>query len=154
MLGAVDPLLIGCLLALLRGQPAWEQWHRRWVNAWSTLASILIGFVLVPWGSAKWTTPAGTWIAAALGATVTAVSIGMVVLYVVEHADSAAGTILNSGVFRHLGIISYGIYLWQQLFTLPVPGMLPLGFAGMLAMAELSYWVLERPLMRVRARLR
>jgi peptidoglycan/LPS O-acetylase OafA/YrhL len=154
MLGAVDTLMAGCLLALLRGQPAWERRHRQWVNAWSALASIVLGFVLIPYSAAKWTTPAGSLVVTALDATLTAACIAVLVVYAVDHARSLPGRILNSALFRHLGLISYGIYLWQQLFTLEVPRMLPLGFAGMLAAAELSYWGLERPLMRMRARLR
>ncbi|QDT14980.1 acyltransferase family protein [Alienimonas californiensis] len=57
-----------------------------------------------------------------------------------------------------LGRISYGVYLWQQLFLGPhVDGFerlrsFPNGLAATFAAALLSYWLLERPLLAFKNR--
>ena len=56
-----------------------------------------------------------------------------------------------------LGLVSYGVYLWQQLFlAAPAKYLHPsiLDYApACLVVAVLSYFVLEKPLIRVGARL-
>jgi peptidoglycan/LPS O-acetylase OafA/YrhL len=71
--------------------------------------------------------------------------------------------LLNWPVIRSLGILSYSIYIWQMIFCsdpqdfgwkhvwfMSFPGWL---LAALLA-AVLSYYGLEKPLMRLRARFR
>jgi peptidoglycan/LPS O-acetylase OafA/YrhL len=66
----------------------------------------------------------------------------------------------------YLGLVSYGIYLWHLVFFVqfdhwgltrtgfgPVPGVLIwflLGLACTTAVASLSYWLMERPLLRLK----
>ncbi len=58
---------------------------------------------------------------------------------------------------RWIGRISYGLYLWQQLFS-PVEGLaqplgilqtFPLNIVCTIAVAAASYYVMERPLLRL-----
>lgn len=56
-----------------------------------------------------------------------------------------------------LGRISYGVYLWQQLFLGPPTALVPLrgaliGLVATLTAAALSYWCLERPILRFKER--
>ncbi len=57
-----------------------------------------------------------------------------------------------------LGQISYGVYLWQQLFLGPrTPGFesirtFPMGLLATFAVALTSYWCLERPLLQLKDR--
>jgi peptidoglycan/LPS O-acetylase OafA/YrhL len=56
-----------------------------------------------------------------------------------------------------LGQISYGVYLWQQLFlgpptTLASIRVFPIGLLATLFMASLSFWCLERPILRFKER--
>lgn len=57
-----------------------------------------------------------------------------------------------------LGQISYGVYLWQQLFLGPrIPGFqtvrtFPIGLLATFAVALASYWGLEKPLLRLKDR--
>ena len=89
----------------------------------------------------------------ALSFSVTAISIALAVEYVVRKPESIAGRVLNFGPVRHVGIISYSIYLWQQLFT-QSPLRFGMGtYALILMAAEISFWVIEGPMMRVRGRL-
>ncbi len=56
---------------------------------------------------------------------------------------------LESAPLRWMGRVSYGLYLWQQLFLLPgaASEFLP-GVALTFAAAAASYYMLERPLLR------
>ena len=151
---SVDTLMVGCLLALVRGNEGWENWRKRWINSWTAAAMTVTGFALIPYAAGKLTHGIAFVTISALAPTLTAVAMGWTLIYLVENRESIAGRILNIELVRHIGVISYGIYLWQELFTLYPPSMLPLGFLGMFVAAEASYWCLERPLMRLRARLR
>ncbi len=88
----------------------------------------------------------------------------LVVVYLVTYhcfiSEGAGFRILNHPWVARVGILSYSIYLWQQLFLQPAelhrfwwqtyPANLPL----CLVAASLSYYLLERPFLRLRARLR
>jgi peptidoglycan/LPS O-acetylase OafA/YrhL len=70
---------------------------------------------------------------------------------------------LTNGVVVWLGLISYGIYLWHEAAldaysrwtdTLPFAGnfssMLPVTLAATLVAAAISYYVIERPALRLK----
>lgn len=61
--------------------------------------------------------------------------------------NSAVGRLLNSTVLVWLGTISYGLYLWQQIFTL---GHLPVlvKIVAPLACAAVSFYLIETPIRR------
>jgi peptidoglycan/LPS O-acetylase OafA/YrhL len=152
-ISSADTLMVGCLLALLKGNLRWERFHRRWINVVSVCAMAAIGFVVMPWLSVKLKVGLGQLISVALGNTITSLCIGFVLIYVVENAQSITGRALNLAPIRHIGVISYSIYLWQQLFTSGdlFPG--PYIYFFIFVAAELSYWLIERPALRLRARL-
>jgi len=148
--GWIDTIMIGCLLALFKGNPAWERWHRRFLNAWSAAALAALAFVLTPY---IYTHLEGR-LAGAYGLvvfySVQPLCIGGVLVYVVEHAGSLAGRILNTAVLRHIGVVSYSLYLWQQLFTAPELHLFPWGLVYLFVVAECSYWFIEKPALRLR----
>ncbi len=63
------------------------------------------------------------------------------------------------GPLVKLGQISYGVYLWQQFFLGPrvapfyTVRTFPIGLLATLAVAATSYWLLERPLLRLKDRI-
>ncbi|MDQ6677852.1 MAG: acyltransferase [Acidobacteriota bacterium] len=65
--------------------------------------------------------------------------------------------VLNLGAIRQIGLMSYSIYLWQQLFCSPhegitrLPALVALAFT--LAAASLSYYLIEGPVQRLGRRL-
>ena len=65
--------------------------------------------------------------------------------------------LLNSAPLQFLGMISYSLYLWQQLFTSSPAGYLAapwLKFAPlMFVIAALSYYLVERPCIRLGKRI-
>jgi len=151
--GSVDMLIVGCLLALVRGNARWELLRRRWVNAWTVAGLVGLAFVLIPYAETKLTVGVGSVIVAGFGDTVTALCLGGILIYSVEVPESVAGRLLNLGFVRHLGIVSYSLYLWQQLFAFGPLGAHASVYLWMILAAELSYWLIERPVFRRRARL-
>jgi len=85
-----------------------------------------------------------------IGYTLRGLLISITLLYVVRKPISRPGRLLNLGPIRHIGIISYGLYIWQQLFTGPHSFLIPLNLLAILGCAELSYWLIERPAFRLR----
>jgi peptidoglycan/LPS O-acetylase OafA/YrhL len=79
--------------------------------------------------------------------------LGLMMLYSLERGKRLS-VLLCSKPFQAAGLTSYGIYLWQQLFTGPLydylglgaflPFMLPL----LLAIVPLSYFFIEKPSMQ------
>lgn len=73
--------------------------------------------------------------------------------------DKWTSRILRSRALRFFGMISYSLYLWQQLFTMadqPSWGIwrqFPLALVAPVALATISYFALERPALRLKERL-
>ena len=71
--------------------------------------------------------------------------------------SSPATRILENSKIASIGRISYGIYLWQQLFTAPYPGagwlFYGCGILLTLLISYGSYRILEQPLMRIGSRI-
>ena len=72
--------------------------------------------------------------------TLEGVSICVITLYVVKQPGTVPGRILNTPVLRHIGVISYSLYLWQTIVIAEAGEFFLLALAAMLACAEFSYW--------------
>jgi peptidoglycan/LPS O-acetylase OafA/YrhL len=150
---SIDMLVMGCLFAFLSRGVRFRSWCDRRIHASVVIALAAAGLLLVPYASTKLSGTRFTIICTALGFTVTALSIAAMLDYVVRRPRSVAGRILNLRAMRHLGLISYSIYLWQQLFTGFQSRFGVLTYAMILAAAEVSLRLIERPSMRIRAHL-
>ncbi len=85
-----------------------------------------------------------------VGFSLDAITCGVVILYAIETPGSALGRVLNVGWLRHLGIISYSLYLWQQVWTGTYTKWFPLNMVPIFVCGELSYWLVEKPSFRLR----
>lgn len=63
--------------------------------------------------------------------------VAYLLLYVVRNPGSVSGRVLNNRVIAHIGVISYSLYLWQQLFL--GKWHFPWSVLGALMAAELSW---------------
>jgi peptidoglycan/LPS O-acetylase OafA/YrhL len=82
----------------------------------------------------------------AVTAFLLAISIG----WLVGNPGSAASRLLSSAPLVTIGLLSYSLYLWQELFLGPHFAWWSLPALAMVSSA--SYWFVERPALRLRNR--
>lgn len=152
-----DAVMFGCITALLAGAPFFEKIYSYVARRW-WIAPVVLIFVSGGLGARygnRWDY--------SLGITVDGVCIAITLLWCVRNPDSSPGRFLNSRLLKHIGVLSYSIYIWQQLFLNPESRGtfgthslwfdLPLSYALVLAAAELSYHVIEKPSIELRKHL-
>ena len=82
--------------------------------------------------------------------TLDGLSICVITLYVVRRPRTLPGRILNLPLLRHIGIISYSLYIWQSVLCIEGARFAPFNLVAILVCAEISYWAIERPSLRLR----
>lgn len=152
-----DGLLVGCLIALLPTvQPIlWkrvQQAARSLRIEYTALAVLLVSSALEVIFGGPWVLP--------FGYSLTALAAGALVLVVVDRdAPSPILRVLRWRVLTTVGVLSYSLYLWQQLFLapqgtgIPVVGSGVLGLITLAAVGWLSYVLIERPFLGLKDRL-
>ena len=146
---SIDTIMFGCLLALLWDNDRFTRLQKTWMGAWAMTGAVFFLLVIDPllqfhfYGG----------FTLLVGMTLEGFSICAITLYVVKQPWTVPGRILNTPVLRHIGVISYSLYLWHTMVIAEAGRFLLLTLAAMLACAEFSYWVIERPSLRLRARL-
>jgi len=90
----------------------------------------------------------------AAGYSLEAICACAVLLWAVRNPASSVGRVLNARPLAHLGVISYSLYLWQELWlsheTMTPLWMVPLLIAGTVLCGEVSYRLIEAPMLRLR----
>ncbi len=146
----VDTIMFGCLMALLWTNERFERFTRPLANGWVAATGALYVLVAHPILQAHL---GGTY-NLVLGLSVEAAFLSIILLYAVRVPASPFGRLLNTAALRHIGVISYSLYLWQQIFTRENSApFFPWNLLPILICAELSYWLVERPSFRLRDRL-
>ena len=152
----LDSLAVGCALAFIH--PAIPSWlhsnaQRRIAIVAATVAIILphlLSFwrILGPF-------------AIPFGPTCQALGMAFLISLSIHHPNNGAARFLNLRPIAWLGLLSYSLYIWQQLFCSGAdlfgwnasPFMsFPLWLASSLAVACLSYYLFEKPLIQLRHR--
>ena len=139
-----DGLLIGCLLGLI------ASWGKlppvKWFLALPAALALLFAVVFVAWDSPLY----------AYGLPVINLSTAIVLAFVLTSRPAW----LASKVLTWIGAISYGLYLWHNLVFIVVRervtespwGVLFLGGVISIACAALSYYLLEKPCLKLKER--
>jgi peptidoglycan/LPS O-acetylase OafA/YrhL len=144
----LDGLLIGCLAALLLAKPrfrSWAIWNLGW-PAWFLCAAIYVGIQVIArrhyysvWES---------------------ILLAAIIVSTVLHPGTWIGRVLEWSGMRWIGRLSYSLYLWQELFTVPqakypisLLQRFPFNLVLLFAAAALSYRFIERPMIRLGHRL-
>lgn len=145
-----DGIAIGCLFAI--GRP-WLLRQRQYL--WFTASAWMLG--LVPLIFAIHHLSSGYTMADLLGYPVMLLAIATIVEASTRwRTQNLAGRVLNWPPLVWLGVLSYSFYLWQQPFlnhhSQALHASFPLNLVLALAFAMLSYYLLERPLLRLRQR--
>jgi len=147
-----DSLMMGALAALLYGKPDFERFMGR-LFAWHLpLAGgcflLFANPILEVWARGGYLLPVGFLLQTCL--------ITLIMLWAIQNPDRWFGRVLNSRLAVHVGLISYSLYLWQQMFlnvdNKTFSGIFPLNLVVTFAVAECSYWFVERKFLAMRKR--
>jgi peptidoglycan/LPS O-acetylase OafA/YrhL len=136
-------IMTGCVLAM-----SWEWMQARKPlfasRAFSILLVLAVGLQLYFWSIHSWAHAPGL---------VVSVLIGLWIFRCVEVPDDLMGKILNSRVLSYVGVLSYSIYVWQEMFLLYSPTtrtVIPWNLMTALVVATLSYYFVERPFVQLK----
>ena len=130
-----DNLAVGCLVAVFAAR--WPRISK------PVFAALVLAVIVIPLYPAN--TPLRTLLLLFVLYPIVTGAIGGILIHVVQNPYR----ILNLAPVVWLGQISYSLYLWQQPFLNPDSPM-RYGVFGALGMACLSYYLVERPLLRYR----
>jgi peptidoglycan/LPS O-acetylase OafA/YrhL len=149
----VDMLMFGCMAALLWDEPKFKRLlqtlYRRHIPA------IALCFLLIvsPYLSQVLRGCYGL----SIGWTLEGACITLLLLWAIDHPSTGIGRLLNLRPVAFIGVMSYSLYLWQQLFLTSlnktITGRFPLNLFFCFLAAFISYTVIERPFLRLRHRL-
>ncbi|THE06775.1 acyltransferase [Microbacterium oleivorans] len=147
-----DALMIGCLLAYGAGQ----NWYAR-ILEW--IFARRLQWAVVVWLPVSWALTSrfeGLWMYT-VGYVGDALAVAIVIVWMMRSPGSPFGRFLNWRPVVHVGLISYSLYLYQQLFLTNhndtwFGGLTIGGLLALLLAAEASYWFVERPFIRLRVR--
>jgi peptidoglycan/LPS O-acetylase OafA/YrhL len=147
---AADPLIFGALAALWQGHPFFDATVARLRNGWVPVAATFFLVVLSP----LLTQHLRGFYTLGLSPTLESLAILSVLFWLTRHSQSCVGRIFNLPIVTGLGVLSYSLYLWQQLFLVPwnehlsVVQEFPWNFLSCFAFAVVSYFVVEKPFLR------
>ena len=88
--------------------------------------------------------------AAPFHGTVSALLIGAIIYRCAEAPGRAAAGVLAHPVLVFVGVLSYSLYLWQQMFL--GPNLRWWSFPALAVVAGVSYFCIERPFLRLKDR--
>ena len=151
--GWIDTMMVGCLLALLKQRAAWEEWQQKFLNGWTASALAVLAFYILPGITTLLPKKLAGGVSLGIAPTITAFCIGFLLLYCIDNGNKRMLRLLNMRLIRHIGILSYSLYLWQQLFLSQARPLLPYGYVFLVLAAECSFWLVEQPSLRLRGRI-
>lgn len=149
----MDSLMFGCVLAMVHKIALFDKFARR-ILSWPVMLVALCFFLFV---SGYLNQRFQGYYMLPFGYTLESIAISYLLLYFVRRPKSIGGAILNSRLLVHIGLISYSLYLWQQLFltdllSSSIIGKFPFNLIFAFMAAELSWTFVEQPALRFRRR--
>ncbi len=146
-----DAIAMGCVLAGFRDRVGELPLYRRYVGSAAALcgpALVVVAYVadVVSWQART-----------SFGPSALNLGIALCLDWCLRNPGSAVGRFLDSRPMVALGVGSYSLYLWQELFlnfhhTGPLQRF-PLNVACAAVVGAVSYFAIERPSLRLRARI-
>jgi peptidoglycan/LPS O-acetylase OafA/YrhL len=140
----LDGLLLGSVMAILLARPVVRDFvFRNFPKESPLVLAVVLMMLNQPWAKGY--------------GTLTYYSlIALIIASTLMIKEGLAYKLLNSRLLIGLGTISYSIYVWQQLFllhpesgtVLGMAGRFPLNLLCVFLVSSLSYYLLERPLVR------
>jgi peptidoglycan/LPS O-acetylase OafA/YrhL len=137
-----DGLLVGCFFALILESPEVKKFFVKYFSVGAV--AIVITIILVSGGSTY--TPGGR--------TIQATLMPVLIVATILNPQTWLGRLLEFPALRWIGRLSYSLYIWQQLFAFQK--FLPwyaLQFVALFGVAALSFYGIEKPMIRLGYRL-
>jgi peptidoglycan/LPS O-acetylase OafA/YrhL len=160
-----DSLATGCILAFLRHEGSLASLGaagRAVVRLLDAARGTSLTYALVPLAFATFTLESRPTIQSLVGVTFTNVAFALAIDRAIHEPRDWVGRLLRHPWLERIGVLSYSLYLWQQLFLRQsltegslgavIVTTFPLSFALAFAVAHVSYEWLERPALRRRPR--
>jgi peptidoglycan/LPS O-acetylase OafA/YrhL len=147
----IDTVVFGCLLALaargVRGRERLVRWARSPIALPLTLTALLLLYGTIERWPLAWQSTAPL---------LRNIVITAAMWWCVANPDGIVGRALSWRPMALLGVLSYSLYLWQQMFLFPGHTAwicaFPQNLVATFTVALLSYFVIERPFHALRDR--
>lgn len=145
-----DSLAMGCVLAMQRNWLEKQGWYLRLFHPGYSL--LLLALILLVNRYGGYTT------VSVLGKTIAYGSLAVLIHRSIYHPNDWVGWVLNCKPVAFIGVLSYSLYLWQELFlnrySAAWVNAFPQNIVFSAAAALVSYFVVEKPVLGLRHRLR
>jgi peptidoglycan/LPS O-acetylase OafA/YrhL len=145
-----DSLASGCILALTRSWLERQRWYLNLFRPVPALATVAVILILNRF--AVYT------VVGVLGTSIINIGLALLVHRCVFRREDYVGAFLNWRPVAFIGVLSYSLYIWQQFFlnrnSLSWINAFPENILLAAGAALTSYYVIERPMMGLRRRLR
>lgn len=145
-----DTILIGCLGALIEKKSFFKAFQLKCLQN-HLFMILLLSFLFI--GSPLLTIFFGAPYNLLAGFSLNNIAI-MIFIYWTIYVESPASRLLNTRVFIHVGILSYSLYVWQQLFLTTKTAFwvnkFPQNILASAVVAVASYYILEKPILKLK----
>ena len=145
-----DSLAAGCLLAVWREWLEAREWYRWLFRRGPAIGMVVLTLLIHRYMNRTVGVVAGT--------SAINVMIAILIHRCVLLPGDRVGRLLNWGPVTGVGVLSYSLYLWQQLFIDRTGTLWINAFPQNVVLAAVaglaSFWILEHPLQALRSRLR
>jgi peptidoglycan/LPS O-acetylase OafA/YrhL len=151
---AGDSLMFGCLLALWQGRPGFDNFAKRYHHWTMPLTALVFLLVVSPELGQRFR---GSY-SMTMGISLNSLAITSILIWIVSHQDGALVRGLEWAPLKGLGVLSYSVYLWQQLVLAPSnstwTAKFPVNMILCVVLGWLSFRCVETPFLRLRDRYR
>lgn len=148
----LDTIAFGCLLALNARDEKWRSALTR-LSARDSIVCLALGGLL----SSIILSSVSAKFQVGIAYTVNSALIAFLIWCAIDRSSSRIGSFLNNRIVGWVGVGSYSLYLWQQIFLNPHENGFANRFPQNLAFAciagVLSYFLVEKPFLSLKKRL-
>jgi peptidoglycan/LPS O-acetylase OafA/YrhL len=150
-----DSIAMGVLLGELCRRPHWKARLQTLArNPWVLAGSGIFLVLLSPWLAIHFK---GSY-SITVGKTLELVCIAIIIIAAVSASSPKLSAVLNWRPLMYIGVLSYSLYVWNPLFLNAemhwMLNVFPLNFIGLFAAGAFSYYLIERPVLRLKEHLR
>jgi peptidoglycan/LPS O-acetylase OafA/YrhL len=149
-----DSLMFGCLLALLIRHEKMNKFLDYMASPYWPLLAGMFAWLISPLIATSLPGHFEGGYSTTLGRSLTGFSIAFIIAWLLRYPGCLVGRLLNSAPMVHIGVLSYSLYLWQQLFLTPLnrtwTGEFPFNLGCAYVAAWLCHTLVEKPFLKLK----